>query len=73
VSVVELPEQMVVVPAIEEGAVLFEFTLTVVFTQAVVLQVPTILTKYLVVVLGDTDTEVPVPIKEPVHEPEYQL
>jgi hypothetical protein len=45
VSVVELPEQMVVVPAIEEGAVLFEFTLTVVFTQAVVLQVPTILTK----------------------------
>ena len=45
VNVVEPPEQIVEVPEIPVGAVLFEFMLTVCDAHAVVLHVPTYLTK----------------------------
>jgi len=44
VKVVELPEQIVVVPEIPVGAVLFEFTVTVCEAHVVVLHVPSYLT-----------------------------
>lgn len=52
------------------GAVLFEFTVTVCDAHEVVLQVPEYLTKYVVVDVGDTVMEFPVPTGVPPHDPE---
>jgi hypothetical protein len=72
VRVVEPPLQIVVVPVILVGAVLKVFTVTVAFAHVVVLHVPLYLTKYVVLVVGDTVIELPVPITVLPHEPENQ-
>ena len=72
VKVVEPPLHIVVVPVMLVGAVGGVSTVTVTlahaveFVQAVL---PVLLTKYVVVVVGETPIELPVVIGMPVHEP----
>ncbi len=74
VRVEEPPEQTEVgVAEAEVGDVEMEFTvtLTLTLTQDVVLQVPSALTKYVVVAAGETEIEAPVPTSVPPQEPLY--
>lgn len=66
------PEQMVVAVAeAEVGAVELVFTVIVTETQAVLLQVPSARTKYVVVVAGLTAMELPLPTDVPPQLPLY--
>jgi hypothetical protein len=70
VKVVLNPLQIVVVLVIDVGAALNVFTVTVVEAHVVVLHVPLYLTKYVVLVVGETTIELPVPMTVLPHDPE---
>jgi hypothetical protein len=70
VKVVPEPLQTVLVPVMLVGAVLKEFTVTNCEAQAVVLQVPVYLTKYVVFEVGETTIELPVPRTVEPQDPE---
>jgi hypothetical protein len=71
-SVVDVPLQTGLADAlIEVGAVDRVFTVTVTLAHAVVLQVPSARTKYVVVAAGVTEMLEPVPTKVPPQLPEY--
>jgi hypothetical protein len=72
-SVVFLPLQIVVVPVIEVAGTDVSCTVTVTLLQMVLLQVPSALTKYVVVAVGDTVMLVPVPADAPPHDDVYHL
>ena len=55
----------------EVGGMEEVFKLTVVFTQVVVLQSPSARIKYIVVIIGETVIEVPLPAEVPPHETVY--
>ena len=73
-NVVEMPSQIVVSDDVVESAET-EFVLTeiVILTHPVVLQVPSALTKYSVVTIGDIFIVEPFPSFIPPHEREYQF
>lgn len=71
VSVVLLPLQMVVEPVTPVGSVERVLTVTVTLAQVVVLQGPSARTKYVVVAVGNTVTEVPESKAVPPQVPEY--
>lgn len=71
VNVVEPPLQIVVVPVTPVGAVGAVSTVTVTLAQAVMFVqevLPTLLAKYVVVDVGETVIELPVPAAVPPHE-----
>ena len=70
-SVVEPPSQIVVVPDIEEAATEGWLTVTVTETQAVKLHIPSARTKYVVVPLGETVIEEPLPAEAPPQDEVY--
>ena len=70
-SVVEFPEQIVVVPEIDAGAVDDELIVTAVLTQLVVLHVPEMRTKYVVLELGETVSDELVPKTVPEQPAAY--
>jgi hypothetical protein len=72
-SVVLFPIQMVVVPVIEVAGIEVSCTVTVTLLQMVLLQVPSALTKYVVVEFGETVMLVPEPAEVPPHDAEYHL
>ena len=57
---------------IDVGSVEIVFTVIVVEIQLVLLQSPSALTLYVVVITGETVIEEPFPREVPPHEPEYQ-
>lgn len=69
VKVVESPKQMDVIPVILVGVTEIALTVTVAEAQTVVLQDPLYLTKYVVVVEGETVMLLPVPTLVPPQEP----
>jgi hypothetical protein len=73
-SVVELPLQIGdALTLTEPGAVESVFTVTVTDAHEVVLHVPMALTKYVVLLPGETVTEFPVPTNVPPQLPLYQF
>jgi hypothetical protein len=60
-------------PAMATAGTEVSRTVTVIFWQAVLLQVPSARTKYTDVAFGDTDTLAPVPIEVPPQLPLYHL
>jgi hypothetical protein len=73
VKVVLEPLQMVLEPVMLVGAVLKEFTVTNCEAQAVVLQVPSYRTKYVVFEEGETEMEAPEPASVPPQDPVYHV
>jgi hypothetical protein len=72
-SVVFLPRQIVLVPVIEVVGTDVSCTITITLLQMVLLQVPSALTKYVVVAVGDTVILVPVPDAEPPQDDVYHF
>jgi len=72
-SVVLCPRQMVEVPVIAVAGTEESLTVTVTLRQMVLLQVPSALTKYVVVAAGATTKLLPVPTEVPPHEAVYHF
>ena len=70
--VVLLPGQIGVVPLADVAAIDKVFTIIVTLTQLVVLQIPSLLTKYISEILGLITGEAPEVKNTPPHDPVYQ-
>lgn len=70
--VFEIPGQAGDVPDIDDAAIDKVLTVMVAETHVVVFDVPSALTKYVVVTFGEKDGDVPEPAVVPPHEPVYQ-
>lgn len=67
------PRQIVEVPVIAVAGTEESLTVTVTLRQMVLLQVPSALTKYVVVAAGATTKLLPVPTEVPPHEAVYHF